>query len=101
MAAEPLPRKAVDAVNQVIDRANGYKVNPLHPLLTTAMSKQDFDAAVIQERNWELMFENGDRWFDICRKRILDDPKVTVREEDRMNFIWMTTCSLFRKPIYG
>ena len=80
------PQQAVDAVNEVIDRANGYQVNPLHPLLTTAMSKQDFDAAVIQERNWELIFENGDRWFDICRKRILDDPKVTVREEDRINF---------------
>ena len=80
------PQVAVDAINQVIDRANGYIVNPSHPLLTTAMSKEDFDAAVIQERNWELMFENGDRWFDICRKRILDDPKVTVRAEDRANF---------------
>jgi hypothetical protein len=80
------PQEAVDAVNQVIDRANGFVVNPLHPLLTTAMSKEEFDAAVIQERNWELMYENGDRWFDICRKRILDDPKVTVRAEDRANF---------------
>jgi hypothetical protein len=80
------PQEAVDAINQVIERANGFVVNPLHPLTTTAMTKEEFDAAVIQERSWELMFENGDRWFDICRKRILDDPKVTVREGDRLNF---------------
>lgn len=77
---------AVDAINMVINRANGYIPNAGHPLMNTGMSKEAFDAAVIQERSWELMFENCDRWFDICRKRILDDPKVTVRAEDRLNF---------------
>lgn len=62
---------AVDAVNQVIDRANGYLPNPNYPLLTTAMSKEAFDDAIIQERNLELCFE-FDRWFDICRKRLLE-----------------------------
>jgi starch-binding outer membrane protein, SusD/RagB family len=62
---------AVDAVNQVIERANGYIINPDYPLLTTAMSKDAFDEAVIQERNLELCFE-FDRWFDICRKRLLE-----------------------------
>jgi len=85
-ASGTAPHEAVDAINLVIDRANGFKPNADHPLLTTAMTKADFDAAVIQERNWELVFENCDRWFDICRKRILDDPKVTVRDEDRLNF---------------
>jgi hypothetical protein len=85
-ASATAPQEAVDAINQVIDRANGFKVNPNHPLMTTSMTKADFDAAVIQERNWELVFECFDRWFDICRKRILDDPKVTVRPEDRLNF---------------
>jgi starch-binding outer membrane protein, SusD/RagB family len=80
------PQTAVDAINLVINRANGFKPNSGHPLLTTAMTKAEFDAAVIQERNWELVFESYDRWFDICRKRILDDPKVTVRAEDRINF---------------
>ena len=75
---------AVDAINQVIDRANGHVVNPLHPLMKTSMSKTAFDDAVIQERNWELVYENYDRWYDICRKRILD--KVTVRAEDLVNF---------------
>lgn len=66
---------AVDAVNQVIDRANGYAVLPQHPLLTTAMSKEDFDAAVIEERNQELCFE-FDRWFDLIRKRILQEKSI-------------------------
>jgi len=86
MANSGPTQAAVDAINQVIDRANGFKVNAAHPLLTTSMTKEAFDAAVIQERSWELVFENCDRWFDICRKRILDDPKVTVRAEDRLNF---------------
>ncbi len=85
-AGATVPQNAVDAINLVINRANGFKPNSGHPLLTTAMTKAEFDAAVIQERNWELVFETCDRWFDICRKRILDDPKVTVRAEDRLNF---------------
>ncbi len=85
-AGATAPQVAVDAINLVIDRANGFKPNAGHPLLTTAMTKAAFDAAVIQERSWELVFENCDRWFDICRKRILDDPKVTVRAADRVNF---------------
>jgi hypothetical protein len=85
-AGATAPQVAVDAINLVINRANGYKVNAAHPLLTTAMTKAAFDAAVIQERSWELVFEACDRWFDICRKRILNDPKVTVRAADRVNF---------------
>jgi hypothetical protein len=85
-AGATAPQSAVDAINMVINRANGYVPNAAHPLLTTAMTKAAFDEAVIQERNWELVFENCDRWFDICRKRILDDPRVTVRAEDRVNF---------------
>ena len=80
------PQNAVDAINLVIDRANGFKPNSGHPLLTTGMTRNAFDASVIQERNWELVFEACDRWFDICRKRLLDDPKVTYRAEDRLNF---------------
>jgi hypothetical protein len=85
-AGATAPQAAVDAINQVINRANGFKSNSEHPLLTTSMTKAAFDAAVIQERNWELVFEACDRWFDICRKRILNDPKVTYRDEDRLNF---------------
>jgi len=63
---------AVDAVNQIIDRANDGAANPNHPRVTTAMTRAEFDAAVIQERNLELFFEY-DRWFDLVRKEILCD----------------------------
>ncbi|HMR82009.1 MAG TPA: RagB/SusD family nutrient uptake outer membrane protein, partial [Niabella sp.] len=56
---------AVDAVNQVIDRANDYQNLPQHPRASIAMSKQAFDDLVIEERNQELCFELGDRWFDL------------------------------------
>jgi hypothetical protein len=39
------------------------------------MSKEDFDAAVIEERNQELCFEY-DRWFDLVRKRILKQKSI-------------------------
>ena len=66
---------AVDAVNRVIDRAENFTPNPLHPRLTTAMTKEAFDTAVINERNLELCFEY-DRWFDLIRKRILKQKTV-------------------------
>ncbi len=75
---------AVDAVNSVIDRANGYVDNPNHPRTTTSMSVGEFDAAVIAERGYELCFEL-DRWFDLVRKRILCDvqiPAIAVNCDD-------------------
>ncbi|HEX8038035.1 MAG TPA: RagB/SusD family nutrient uptake outer membrane protein [Chryseosolibacter sp.] len=72
---------AVDAVNEIIARANDYADNPADPLLTTGMSKDAFDAAVIQQRNLELCFEY-DRWFDLIRKRILC---TAVRPEIQQN----------------
>jgi hypothetical protein len=75
-------QEAVDAINKVIDRANGYVDNPAYPRLTTSMTKEEFDTAVIEERNLELNFEL-DRWFDLCRKRILGEK---TRESVRQNF---------------
>lgn len=82
MASGGPTQATVDAINMVIDRANGYVENPLHPRMTTSMSKEAFDMAVIEERNWELCFEY-DRWFDLVRKRIL---KEKSREEIQQNF---------------
>lgn len=65
-------QEACDAVNQVVDRANDYVSNTGHPMFTTALSQSEFDKGVIMERNWELCFE-FDRWFDLCRKRILPE----------------------------
>jgi hypothetical protein len=73
---------AVDAVNQIIDRATGGIPNPADPLLSTSLSKDEFDAAVIQQRNWELCFEY-DRWFDLQRKRMLYD---VVDPDYKQNF---------------
>ena len=61
--------EAVDAINQVIDRANGDTGN--EDLADIGMTMQVFEDKVIQERSWELCFELGDRWFDLVRKRIL------------------------------
>jgi len=74
---------AVWAVNQTIDRANGYEENPAYPLATIDMSKEDFDTLVIEERNWELCFELADRWFDQVRKHILEE---YAEEADKKNF---------------
>ena len=65
-------QQAVDEVNMIVDRANGYTANPNHTTVTTAMTQSDFDRRVIYERNLELCFEY-DRWFDIVRKRLLPD----------------------------
>lgn len=75
-------QEAVDAVNKVIERANGYQSNSEYPKLSTNMSQDEFDSAVIRERGLELCFEHK-RWFDLVRKRILDD---VVRQEVLPNF---------------
>lgn len=74
--------EAVEAVNAVVNRANDYQTNPGYPLFTTNMTKEEFDKAVIHERNLELCFEY-DRWNDIVRKRILYE---VTRESYKPNF---------------
>jgi hypothetical protein len=82
---------AVDAVNQIIDRANGYVVNPNYPRVTTAMSQTEFDAAVIRERENELFFEY-DTWYDLVRKEILcdvwDDRPDVKPNCDQNDYLW-------------
>lgn len=80
---------AVEAVNEIIDRSNGYVDNPNHPKVSMSMSQAVFDAAIIDERNLELCFEY-DRWFDLVRKRMLCD---MVNEEvqpncDDNDYLW-------------
>lgn len=83
MASGGPTQAAVDAINQVIDRANGYVLNEQDPLATLSMSKEAFDAKVMQERSWELCFEMGNRWFDLIRKRMLEE---VTRPEYQKNF---------------
>lgn len=75
MAHSGPTQAAVDAINRVIDRANGYTVNAQDPRATLALSAADFDTKVIDERNWELCFEY-DRWFDLIRKHILKEKSI-------------------------
>lgn len=82
-------QEAVDAVNMIIDRANGHAANPSDPLLTTSMTQAEFDAAVIQQRNLELCFEY-DRWYDLVRKRILCDKTIPAYQQncDDNDYLW-------------
>jgi len=67
--------EAVEAINRVINRGNGYVPNAADPLATTSLSKEQFDVKVIEERNYELCFEM-DRWFDLIRKHILKEKSL-------------------------
>lgn len=68
MAAGAPTQLAVDRLNLIIDRANG--TTGKEPRAAITMSKAQFDQKVIDERSFELCFEN-DRYFDVLRKRIL------------------------------
>ncbi|MBX2924014.1 MAG: RagB/SusD family nutrient uptake outer membrane protein [Chitinophagaceae bacterium] len=61
---------AVDRLNMIIDRANAGTGTEARA--TMAMSQAEFDKKVIDERSFELCFEN-DRYFDVLRKRILEE----------------------------
>lgn len=60
---------ALSAINQVRRRAGGNDQS-VYPDLPSGMSKQAFDSAVINEREWELAFETK-RWFDLVRKEMV------------------------------
>ena len=79
---------AVAAINQIINRANDYQPNPNYPLMTGSESVQEFDDAVIRERNYELCFEQ-DRWYDIIRKRILKEVNPEWEENfSEDDYLW-------------
>lgn len=61
---------AVDRLNLIIDRAN--EGTGTEARATIGMSAEAFDKKVIDERSFELCFEN-DRYFDVLRKRLLEE----------------------------
>jgi hypothetical protein len=69
----PTP-EAYEALNMVRRRAHNLPVDAASALadLPGGASRDAFDTAVIEERDFELVFE-FDRWFDIVRKRLLQD----------------------------
>jgi starch-binding outer membrane protein, SusD/RagB family len=78
---------AVNAVNQVIDRANGYQENPAHPRVSIEMSTQEFDKAVIFERELELCRE-WDRYHDMQRKgNFMESVRANVAHNYGPNYI--------------
>ncbi len=60
--------EAVNAINLVINRANGTTGH--EPLATIGMTMQAFEDKVIMERKFEFCFELGNRWFDMVRKEL-------------------------------
>lgn len=70
---------AYTQINDVRQRAGLSKIDGL--------STDDFDKAVLDERNWELAFECN-RWFDMCRRHIVADvirryyPDVTISDNN-------------------
>jgi hypothetical protein len=71
---------AINAINQVISRANG--ATGKEPLTTLADPMLTFENRVIQERSWELCFEVGDRWFDLVRKRMVGEANKDNEEAE-------------------
>lgn len=85
-AGGPTP-EAYEALNSVRRRAYNLPVDQPSALadLPAGASQAAFDAAVIEERDFELVFE-FDRWFDIVRKRLLDDLTEKYHPENIGNF---------------
>jgi hypothetical protein len=70
MAGNGPTKLAVDRLNMIIERAN--EGTGTEALATIGMTQAEFDQKVIDERSYELCFEN-DRYFDVLRKRILEE----------------------------
>jgi hypothetical protein len=73
-----VPQDAVDALNLIIDRANGgagvVNSDARASRAITSMTKAQFDDRVIMERHFELFCEYN-RWFDLIRKKLLSDTR--------------------------
>lgn len=71
--------QAYEAINRVRVRAGLENLSGLN--------KDQFDKAVLNERNWEFAFEVN-RWFDICRRHMLKEvigtlyPNTTIDDHN-------------------
>ncbi len=75
---------AYEALNIVRRRAYNFPLDVPSSVDLTTLSKDDFDKAVIEEREFELVME-FDRWFDIIRKRLLVELTTKYHPEDLGN----------------
>jgi starch-binding outer membrane protein, SusD/RagB family len=87
MAASGPSAEAYEALNMVRRRANNVALDVANPAvdLTPGLSQANFDKAVIEEREFELVME-FDRWHDIVRKRLLQELTVKYHPENLGNF---------------
>jgi hypothetical protein len=76
--------EAYEAVNMVRRRANNLPLDAPSAVDLAGLSKADFDKAVIEEREFELVME-FDRWYDIIRKRLLVEITTKYHPEDLGN----------------
>ncbi|MEO8473819.1 MAG: RagB/SusD family nutrient uptake outer membrane protein [Chryseolinea sp.] len=81
-AGGPTPA-AYDALNSIRRRAYDLPLNVANVTVDLALglSKEAFDKAVIEERDFELCLEY-DRWFDIIRKRLLNELATKYHPEN-------------------
>lgn len=66
--------EALEALNKVRRRAMGFNADIPNAAsdLSVGLTGEEFDEAVIEERNWELAFEQN-RWFDLVRRDLLEE----------------------------
>ncbi|MDY7396311.1 RagB/SusD family nutrient uptake outer membrane protein [Aureibaculum sp. 2210JD6-5] len=78
-----------EALNQVRRRANNLPINTANPSVDwPSVGPADFDTAVIEERAWELAFEDK-RWFDLVRKEMLVEVKGDEYPHINQNYGWL------------
>lgn len=79
----------VEALNKIRRRANGLDINiPDASVDWPAVGPADFDKAVIDERAWELAFEDK-RWFDLVRRELLVEIKGGEYPHINQNYGWL------------
>ncbi len=81
-------QEAIDALNQVRDRANGYVPNAEAPLLTVgSITKEEFKEEILNERFFELCFEHV-RIYDILRHRMLPEANPNNPDFDEGDYLY-------------
>ncbi|MEC3908470.1 RagB/SusD family nutrient uptake outer membrane protein [Tamlana sp. 2201CG12-4] len=81
--------EGVEALNKVRRRANSLDINtPDNSVDWPTVGPADFDTAVIEERAWELAFEDK-RWFDLVRRELLVEVKGGEYPHINQNYGWL------------
>ena len=79
---------AYEALNKVKRRAAGLNPNIPGFVDLTGLSSEDFDQAVLDERNWELAFE-ANRWFDLVRRELVEEANAGIHEGVTKEDYWL------------